>query len=159
MRHALDYPLITAPDTWTLVFSREARTWWASWLALGRYKHVRAYAYVPFLHVWVFYDVHLRGTDLIVAADGEPAQRMIALWMVKADLLRVRRVDFRDHQVGRENRHCLPLLGFCVPAIRRLLGIPGSALRPDTLYRHCLKHGALPFEAVDGCPGIQTAAP
>lgn len=143
-------PLIVAPEIWTVVFNREAATWWASGMALGRYKHVRAYAYVPFLHVWVFYDVRLRGTEITIAADGAPADHMIASWIVAADLLRVHR---RPHAACT-----VPVLGFCVPAMRRLLGVPGSALRPDAFWRECLRHGAEPFEAVHGYPAVQRPA-
>lgn len=138
-------PLIVSPEIWTLVFNREASTWWASWLAFGRYKHVRAYAYVPFLHVWVFYDVHLTGTEIIMTADGEAARRQIAAWIVKADLIRMQR---RAGKLGP------PLFGFCVPAIKRLLGLRCVVWRPDALYRFCLKNGGAVFEG----PQVQPAA-
>lgn len=143
-------PLVIQPETWTLVFSREAATWWTGILALGRYKHVRAYAYVPFLHVWIFYDVHLRGTDIVIAADGEPANRMISTWIRNADLVVMRRraVDHRS----------IPAFGFCVPAIKRLLGLRCVSLRPDALYRHCLANGGQPFEGMDGNAEIRTVA-
>ncbi len=141
MIRAIEGPLIVEPETWTLAFDREASSWWAAALALGHYKHVRAFAYVPFLHVWLFYDVHLGGTNLIVAADGEPAQRMIASWIVTSDLLRMRR---------RELTAALPVAGWCAPAIARLLGLQCVALRPDALYRYCLQNGGVPFEAGNG---------
>lgn len=139
-------PLVVQPQVWTLVFSRVAFTRWAGWLAFGRYKHVRAYAYVPFLHVWIFYDVHLRGTDLFLAADGAPAQDVIRVWTRDADLISMR-------SVSRETIKT-PFLGFCVPAMKSLLGIRSSALRPDTLYRHCLANGGVPFETANGCAAI-----
>lgn len=146
MISAVSGPLIVQPEFWTVVFSRETSTRWVSWLALGRYKHVRAYAYVPFLHVWVFFDPHIGGTDIVIAADGAPAQAMIASWIERADLVRVRRVAARRR---------FPVLGFCVPAIRRLLGIPGGALRPDAFFAECLAHGGTPFEAMDGRAAVQ----
>lgn len=128
-------PLIIQPAVWTLVFSKTSPTWWCRWLAFGKYKHVRAYAYVPFLHVWVFYDVHLAGTDIIVAADGDAAMRQIGSWIADADL-----VNFRA--VRREGKwYSVPLLGFCVPAMCRLIGLPGSALLPTSFFRQCLAHG------------------
>lgn len=143
-------PLVVQPQIWTLVFSREATSRLRSWLAFGRYKHVRAFAYVPFLHVWVFYDVHLSGTDIFIAADGEPAQRLIAQWIVKADLVRMRRLP--------GDRKASLFFGFCVPAIKRLIGLRCVSLRPDALYRQCLKHGATPFEAVDESTKVRSAA-
>lgn len=150
MLRAIEGPLIVRPESWTLVFNREAATWWVGWLAFGRYKHVRAYAYVPFLHVWVFIDTHLGGSDVIVTADGEPAQRQIAAWIVNADLIRMRR-----HLPAR--RYLTPPF-YCVGAVKRLLGLNCGALRPDALYRYCLAHGAEPFEVADGRPAVSAAA-
>lgn len=140
-------PLIVAPRAWTLVFDRGAASWWTSLIALGRHKHVRAYAYVPFLHVWVFFDPAFAGTTITIAANSE-AERMIGSWVVNADLVAV--------TVSRETRG-LPVLGFCVPAIKRLLGIRSRALRPSALYRHVMVHGGKPLEAVHGQPPAVSA--
>jgi hypothetical protein len=132
---AIEGPRIVQPDEWTLVFDRKAATRLKSWAALGTYKHVRAYAYVPFLHVWVFYDPHWCGTEIVVAADGEPAQQLLRSWIAVSDphLIRMRRTNVE--------RLTPPLAGWCVPAIKRLLGIRCGALRCDALFAHCLAHG------------------
>lgn len=148
-------PLVVQPTVWTLVFARESDRWWTSWMALGRYKHVRAYAYVPFLHVWVFYDVGFHGTSIVLAADGEPANAMIARWIQGADTVRMRRVDFFDQKGGRRS-YRIPLFGFCVPAIKHLLGLRCVALRPDALYRFCIENGGEP-EAAHEPSQIRTA--
>lgn len=149
MIRAIEGPLIVQPRSWTLVFNREASSRWFGALVPGRYKHVRAYAYVPFLHVWVFYDPDFRGTDIIVAADGEPAKRLIASWTVKADLMMMRVTDARAR----------PRIGFwCVPMIKSLIGLRSSALRPDGLWADCLANGGEPFESPDGCTGIQATS-
>ena len=152
---AITGPLIVEPVNWTVVFSRRARTRLQHFLVIGRYKHVRAYAYVPFLHVWVFYDVHLRGTSIVVAADGEPANRMIAVWIEDADLVRI------SANKAAFNRFSWPILGFCVPAMKRLLGIRSAGtLRPDRFYQDCLRNGGVPFEADHGhtvSPAIRPA--
>ncbi len=142
-------PLIVQPQSWTLVFSRVAFTRWAGWLAFGRYKHVRAYAYVPFLHVWIFYDVHLRGVDLFVAADGQPALNVIRVWTQNADLLIVPRETSPQVSVT---------FGFCVPAMKRLLGIRCGALRPDALYRHCIRNGCATISATGDAAGLCATA-
>lgn len=140
-------PLIVQPDVWTVVFSRVASSPWLGFLAPGRYKHVRAYAYVPYLHVWVFVDPHIRGTDLLLAADGAPAQRVIAEWIPDADLLSVRRVT-------RETVRPV-LFGHCVPVVRRIVGVPGSALLPCGFFADCLRNGGQPFETLHGRAAIQ----
>lgn len=149
MIRAVDGPLISQPIVWNLVFERKSISWW-SHLALGRYKHVRAYGYVPFLHVWQFVDVGLRGFDVFVAADGAPANAVIAHWIEDADVLTL--------APRRDGIRRLPVFGFCVPAMKRLIGLRCGALRPDALYRHCLRNGAQPFEAVHGCPEVPAAA-
>lgn len=145
---AITGPLIVEPVMWNLVFARQARSWQQNLLVIGKYKHVRAYAYVPFLHVWVFFDPHLRGTSIVLAAAGEPAQRMIAAWIENGDVVRMPR---------QCNRMSWPFLGFCVPAIKRLMGLRCGALRPDALYRHCLRHGGAPFEEAHGRHPVRSA--
>lgn len=135
-------PLIVRPRAWTLVFAREADSWWASLVAFGRHKHVRAYAYVPFLHVWVFFDPAFSGTSITLTANSE-AERLIAAWSVDADLVSV---------LAPQERVMPPaVLGFCVPQIKRLVGIRSRALRPSGLFRHCLRVGQ-PIGATDGLP-------
>jgi hypothetical protein len=132
-------PQIVEPRVWTLVFARDAASWWSSLIACGRHKHVRCYAYVPFLHVWVFFDPAFSGTTITLASNAE-AVRLIAAWTVNADLVAVTRVP-RD--IGRP-----ALFGFCVPAVRRLTGIPSRALRPSRFYRDCLAHGGTPLPEI-----------
>lgn len=148
MIQVLPGPLVVEPTSWMLVFDREASSRWLSLIAFGRYKHVRAFAYVPFLHVWVFFDPHIGGTDIVVAADGEPAQALMQRWLVNADVLRMPR---------RPGWNRPALFGFCVPVIKRLIGLRSGALRPSALYRHCLRNGGEPFEAADGRTDLQAA--
>lgn len=142
-------PLVSAPVVWNLVFERRITSWW-SYLAFGRHKHVRAYGYVPFLHVWLFVDVGLRGMEVFAAGDGAPANAVIAAWIEDADVVAM--------NVSRDNVRRLPLAGFCVPAMKRLVGLRCGALRPSALYSHCLRNGGIPFEAADGCSAVQAAS-
>lgn len=142
-------PLACEPQVWTLCFSKTATTRLRSFLAFGRYKHVRAYAYLPGLKAWLFYDVHLRGTTLAVVPDGEQALAVICEWMTDADLIRVRRAGSSSF-LGR--------LGFwCVPAMAHLTAVRCRLPIPDAFYRACLRQGAEPFEGIDGSPGISRA--
>lgn len=179
MIHVASGSLISQPASWLLLFDRRASTPLKSFLAFGRYKHVRAAGYVPFLHVWLFFDPHWSGIDLFVAADGEPAQRVLAAWTETADMMRVPTnllastnwsasadvirvkghlrtfADIWRHLAtfGDIWRHW-PLFGFCVPVIKRLVGLRSGALRPDSLWRHCLEHGGEPFEAGNAIRGV-----
>lgn len=150
MGEAIYGPKAFQPTVWTLCFERSAISW-ASHLALGRYKHVRAFGYVPFLHVWVFYDVGFRGASVVVAADGPDADSIIEFWSRTADLLSV----LPAHPFVPR----LPVFGWCVPSIRRLIGFRGGALRPDAFYRQCLAQGATPIELDHGSATVPTSAP
>lgn len=135
-------PLISKPQSWMLVFDRVAPTPFLDFVAFGRYKHVRAFGYVPFLHVWIFFDPHWTANDLFVAADGSPATDLMQNWIINSDVMRFRRLEC--------NRPGPPLAGWCVPAIKRLIGLRSSALRPDSLWRDCLENGGEPIEADHG---------
>jgi len=136
---AVTGPLIVEPRVWTLVFDRKASSWWTNLVAMGPHKHVRAYAYVPFLHVWVFFDPAFSGTSIVLASNSQ-AELLISSWLVDADTITM--------MVSRETIGP-PLFGSCVSQIKRLIGIRSGALRPSGLYRHCLGHG---------CPEVRTAA-
>jgi len=148
---AITGPLVVQPQCWQVVFSRELSSRrWVNWLAWGEFKHVSAYAYVPFLHVWVFFDPHFRGTDIIVAAEGDPALAMISSRIRDAAVISVRR---RPNPVVTQGS--LPLLGYCVPTVRRLVGVPGRTLSVSGFYLDCLACGGIPLvEANDGRPKI-----
>ena len=149
---ALSGPLIVEPRAWTLVFARDSASWWLSLIALGRHKHVRAYAYVPFLHVWIFFDPAFSGTSIVLASNSE-AEWLIGSWAINADLVSVIKPPLRDCDLPPA------VLGFCVPQIKRLLGIRSRALRPSALYRHVMAHGGKPLEAVHGQPSAVSATP
>jgi hypothetical protein len=130
-------PLVSSPVVWNLVFEHKPVGWW-SHLALGRYKHVRAYGYVPFLHIWQFVDVGLSGFEVFVAADGPAANAVISVWIASADVIAMRKVSRGTLR--------MPVFGFCVPAMKRLIGLHTRSLRPDSFYRDCLRAGGVAFE-------------
>lgn len=134
----IDEPLIGEPPLWTLVFSRETRSRWVRWVVWGKYKHVRAYGYIPGMKAWVLYDVHFNGTSLAVVKDGDAVRAVLVEWMTNADLMRIRRV-------GPARR--FPVFFCCTSAISHLIGLPGGTLRPDALWRDALRNGGEPFEA------------
>lgn len=145
----LAIPVACEPQVWTLCFSKKQPSRWRSLLAFGHYKHVRAYAFLPGLKAWLFYDVHLAGTTLAVIPDGEQALLVICEWMTDADLLRVRRRGTSSF-IGR--------LGFwCVPAMAHLVAVRCKLPIPDAFYRACLRKGAEPFEGIDGLATVPTA--
>lgn len=140
------------PEVWNVVFNRDAASWWMRYIP-GRYKHVRAYAFVPALKLWLFYDVHFGGTRLFAMPDGPEAIDAIYSFIGPegaSDIVAVR--------CRRGRRRRFPLANWCTPAIRHLTGLPGGALLPDGFYRDCLANGGTPFEADDGSTAISSPA-
>lgn len=120
---------------WTVVFHRKAENWFFAAIACGRFKHVSAFAYLPELGIWTIYDVGFRRTRLTHLADGVHAHAVISA-IVDGNCLVT--VDARAD--------CLPLFRiglFCTTAIKHLIGVRSSALRPDRLFRHLVAQGGV----------------
>jgi len=128
-------PLIYKPEQWVVVFDPVAQNRVCRWLSPGRFKHVRAYGYVPFLHVWLFVDANLAGLELYVAADGEPARAMAAEWTRGCTRVLMPRLPHANRSLF------LAASGWCVPIIARLIGLRSSALRPSAFFADCLRNG------------------
>lgn len=144
---------IHEPQVWNVVFNREAASGWAR-LVPGRFKHVRAYAFVPATRLWLFYDVHFAGTEIFAVPDGPDANAAIFSFIGPegaSDIVAVRRLPARPRR--------FPWSNWCTPALRHLLNLPGSALLPDGFHRDCLANGGKPFEADDGSTEIPATSP
>lgn len=124
-------PPLIEPDSWTLAFHRTSSRRWVRLLAVGRYKHVSALAFVAPLRLWLVYDVTLAGTRLVLLPDSDEATRRLAELTADADLVTVPR--------GPARPALMPF--YCVSAVKSLVGLRCGALLPDALWRHCLKIG------------------
>lgn len=127
------FPATIDPVDWIVVF----RPWSDSWLVRtfvpGRFKHVSACAYLAGNRAWVTYDVGFDGTKIMVIPDGAEADRILTPWLDGCTLIRMRK--------NHDARCAVALFGWCAPAVARLIGLRCGALRPQTLYRHCLRNG------------------
>jgi hypothetical protein len=120
---------------WTVVFHRRAENWFFAALAMGQFKHVSAFAFIPELGIWTIYDVGFRRTRLVHLADTDHAKTILA-HIVKGNCTVT--VEARDD--------CLPLMRaglFCTTAIKHLIGARSRALRPDRLFRHLVAQGGV----------------
>ena len=118
---------------WTVVFHRKAENRFFSLIALGHFKHVSAFAWLPELGIWTFYDVGFRRTRIVHLADGVAAHAYIAR-VVEGNALVT--LDVRDDG--------LPLMRwgmFCTTGVAHLLGLKSGTLRPDALYRLLVANG------------------
>lgn len=136
------------PKRWTLCFDPVVSAPWMR-LVPGRFKHVRAFGFVPLDEVWIFVDWNLHGLTVRAAPDrSQTADGLIRCWIENCELVQV--------EAGSRHR-ALP--GFyCVGAIKRLTAIPSGALLPDGLWRDCLKFGGKPFDEFQGTDATDAAA-
>jgi hypothetical protein len=127
---------------WTVVFHRKAENRFFSLIALGHFKHVSAFAWLPDLGIWTYYDVGFRRTRIVHLADGVAAHAYIAA-VVKGNC--VVTVDVRTD--------ALPLIRwgmFCTSGIAHLLGMKSGTLRPDAFFRLLVANGGVVTD--DGIP-------
>lgn len=140
------------PPQWCVVFNTEGDTFWGR-LIPGRFKHVRAFTFLPKTKIWIFYDVSFTGTTLSAMPDGPDARA--AMWQFigpigKSYIVSVKRLPQRSR--------IFPWSNWCTTALRHLLNLPGSALRPDAFFRECLENGGTPFEQSHESTDIHPAA-
>lgn len=122
------------PLEWFVVFHRETSRPWVKWLAWGRYQHVSAFAYYKSARVWVFFDVMICRTRLLIVSD-EKADALIGHYARQGLVVRMMA------PIPADDRTKLKIGFWCVPAVAHLLGLKGCALRPDALLRQCLANG------------------
>lgn len=118
---------------WTVVFHREAENWFFAAIAMGKFKHVSALAWIPEVSAWLVYDVGFRRTRLRVLEDGPTAARIIAA-IVEGNAAVT--IDIRENELP-----WMRLGMFCTTAVAHLIGVRCAALRPDALYRHLIAKG------------------
>lgn len=121
------------PTRWTIVFHRKAENWFFSALAMGHFKHVSAFAWLPDVGVWLVYDLGFRRTRIVVMPDTAESKAHLAK-VINGNAIVTMPVRFDALPVMR--------LGlFCTSAVKHLIGLRSSALRPDALFASCLRHG------------------
>ena len=120
------------PSYWNVVFHPSESFF--SRLALGRFQHVSAFAYVPGFRVWVIYDCQWGGTRISFVSHGT----LIVPFIRNCSVIKFDRIYRPMVWASR--------FGFyCVPAIKSLLGLSCVAVTPDGLYRHLINNGGILF--------------
>lgn len=149
MEFTVPFPGHRHPATWVLVFCRRGDGL-ARFLP-GKYKHVRAYGYLPDMKLWVLVDPACSGLSIAVVPDDYRAVLQLAQFTWKSDLVRIK------HQGARR---FFPLAFTCVGAVKHLIGLNSGALLLSTLHRHCLRSGGRVLEEAtdEGTVRLQRAA-
>jgi hypothetical protein len=117
------------PATWAVCFARKCVT--AAFLPIGTYKHVRAFGVVEPINTWVFFDPAFKRTSIRLAR-GDAARELVREFIFDAAVIQI---------AARERTRRPPIFGWCTPAVAHLLGLSSGALRPDALFRQCLRQG------------------
>ena len=126
------------PSEWFVVFHPDASSRWLSALAMGHFKHVSAFTYVPVGDCWLFLDAEWTGLR-IVHASHDVARQQIARYAAHCVIVKFKCAATPMNWRGRA--------GFtCVSAIKHLLRVRTGSLRPDALYRHLLANGGELFD-------------
>lgn len=121
------------PGRWTVVFHRKAENRLFSLIAMGHFKHVSAFAWVPECQAWVHYDLGFRRTRITLLPDTTKSEAYLANLIAGNAIVTMPPCS----GVPRVFRFGL----FCTTAVKHLIGIGGSALRPDALFASCLRNG------------------
>lgn len=122
------------PKEWFVVFSEDSPKWWLRLLACGRFKHVSAFGKVERSGSWVFVDMWMNRTQIMVIGDWE-ADAAFAHYVQLGTIVRFPRLLADERELNLRP-------GFwCVPAVAHILGIRSCALRPDALFRQILAKG------------------
>jgi hypothetical protein len=126
---------------WILLFSKKRGRWWVRLLAWGRYHHVKAIAYLPAMQAWLSYDVKFNGTRLMLVREDDPGSRaFLHYYLDSCDLVAMPRLPIP--------KRVAPQAGFwCTIAMKHLVGIRATALRPDQLWRDSIDAGGKPYES------------
>ena len=125
------------PNIWYVVFTRKAANRFLSWLAMGKFKHVWAFAYCPGFKCWLTYDTELNGTRIRLLPH-EAAPNLLAFYTRDCVVVRIAK-NFDPMPLSIASH----LAFYCVPAIKHLLGLSCVAWRPDGLYRHIMRCGGV----------------
>ena len=80
------------PAEWFVVFHPDASSRWLSALAMGHFKHVSAFTYVPVGDCWLFLDAEWTGLRIVHASHGV-ARRQIARYAAHCSIVKCRRAD------------------------------------------------------------------
>lgn len=131
--------LITrAPEqiaSWQVCFWTYANHWLARRIP-GRFKHVSALGRSFGGHSWVYLDCSVDRFEVhVIPSNNDEGRQYLGRLTMDADL--VLRVP-GDGRMARPPRFGL----FCVPFVRRVVGVPGSALLPDGFRQDCMRAGA-----------------
>lgn len=131
--HEVPAPGAAEPQRWTIVFHRKPANWFFCFIAFGEFKHVSAFAWIPELRIWLTFDAGFSRTRIVALPDTEYSKAILRSLITGNAIVTmpVREAAMPWFRLGP----------FCTTAVKHLIGLRSSALRPDTLLRHCIAQG------------------
>lgn len=136
------------PQDWFIVFHDTTKRTWLRWLAFGRFKHVSCFGWVEATRQYVFFDPALERNWLRVVPPEVAEMPANGLSLTGdyhgGDIVRylhlgvVVRLPVQTDDALMANAR--PGLG-CVRDVARVVGIRTWSLRPDALFKKCLRLG------------------
>lgn len=124
------------PREWFVVFHRSSKRRIVNLLAWGRFKHVSAFGQIPYTGDWLFFD-YLTSRTRVMTVPDDKSTEYLAHYSNLGAIVRMPAPNPDDERMK------LKLGLWCVTAVAHLLGLSTCALRPDTLFRHCLANGGV----------------
>ena len=118
--------------TWYLVFAPDCRHWLTRLLP-GRFKHVYAIGWCPEARVFVVVDYAFEGVSVLVVPGSVEGDGWLAQMTAGCGVLEMQ----AQRTPPRVQRFAL-----CTTFVKHLVGLRSGALRPDALWRDCLRNGA-----------------
>ena len=122
------------PSNWFVTFHERSERQWVNRFCPGKFKHVGAFGYVAEARVWVFVDF-LTARLMVRVASDRSADILIAEETAGGTVVKMPEID------KESKKYRLKPGLWCVPATAHLLGLGGSALLPDQLFRQCMANG------------------
>jgi len=126
-------PAASESDYWYVVFHEKTSLRWLWWI--GRFKHVSAFTYVAGFRMWEVYDVQNHRTRILRFSHDEWIKRSFRVWTADAAVVKISCREVECTRIASR------FLFFCGPAIKHLIGLSCLAVRPDAIYRECLRNG------------------
>jgi hypothetical protein len=135
--------VINQVDRWFVVFAEaDVTDWWRVATRPG-FRHVYAFG-AECRDRWILVDWASDGMAVVPLTGAEVDRLVLGIHLTGGRILRF------DRWPGRRRR--TPVVCWCVPFVKHLIGLPGFALTPYQLYREMLHSGASPAfqETPDG---------
>jgi hypothetical protein len=119
-------------DKWFIVFSPDCRHWLTRWLP-GRFKHVYAVGWCREARVFTVIDYAFTGVTVFVLPGSNDGDGWLAEITAGCGVLEM---------PVRAARPRVQPFALCTTFVKHLVGLRSGALRPDALWRDCLRNGA-----------------